>query len=80
MAGCYPHIARLPSGSETLGRNMVPSEELRSAIMSKVADLRDIPLAELSVLDFDLLGNAIGRVLQDSSADLTPVGAFQSRI
>jgi FXSXX-COOH protein len=59
---------------------MVPSEELRSAVMSSVADLRDIPLAELSALDLDLLGNAIGRVLQGSSSDLKPVAAFQSRI
>jgi hypothetical protein len=59
---------------------MVPTEEFRSAVMSSVADLRDIPLAELSALGLDLFGNAIGRVLQGSSADLTPVGAFQSRI
>jgi FXSXX-COOH protein len=59
---------------------MAPSEELRSAVLSSVADLRDIPLAELSALSSDMLGRALGRALPGVPADLAPVGAFQSSI
>jgi FXSXX-COOH protein len=59
---------------------MVPTEELRSAVLSSVADLRDIPLAELSALGSGMLGSAMGRALPGVAADLTPVAAFQSSI
>jgi FXSXX-COOH protein len=45
-----------------------------------MADLRDIPLAEMPALGLDVLGRTIGRVLPDPSTDLVPVAAFQSSI
>jgi FXSXX-COOH protein len=45
---------------------------------SFVADLRDVPLAEM--LGMDLLGRTIGRVLPRQSANRVPVAAFQSSI
>jgi FXSXX-COOH protein len=60
---------------------MVPTEELWSAaVPSSVPDLRDVPLAELSALGFDVLGSAIGRALPGGLANLAPVAAFQSSI
>lgn len=59
---------------------MVRNEELRSAVPTSVADLRDIPLAELSALGSHLLGSAIGRALPGDSADLVSAAAFQSSI
>ena len=59
---------------------MVRNEELRSAVPTSVADLRDIPLAEMSALGLDVLGSAIGRALPGDSANLVPVAAFQSSI
>jgi FXSXX-COOH protein len=59
---------------------MVPTEELRPAYASALADLRDIPLAEMSALGLDVLGRTIGRVLPDPSASAVPVAAFQSSI
>jgi len=64
---------------------MVPTEELRSAavpssIADLIADLRDIPLAEMSALGLDVLGSAIGRTLPGGPANLAPTAAFQSSI
>lgn len=60
---------------------MVPTEELRSAaVPSSIADLRDIPLTELSALGLDVLGSKIGRTLPGGSAYLAPSAAFQSSI
>jgi FXSXX-COOH protein len=59
---------------------MVPTEELRPAYTSAVADLRDIPLSELPALRLDVLGAAIGRVLPDPVAGTVRAGAFQSSI
>jgi FXSXX-COOH protein len=50
------------------------------ATASAVADLRDVPLAELPALGMDVLGRTIGRVLPDPSAGAVPVAAFQSSI
>jgi FXSXX-COOH protein len=60
---------------------MVPTEELRSAaVPSSMADLRDIPLAEMSALGLDVLGSVIGRALPGGPANLAPMAAFQSSI
>lgn len=67
----------MPSGG-TLG--LVITEALRPAYASSMADLRDIPLAEMPALGMDVLGRTIGRVLPDLSAGAVPVAAFQSSI
>lgn len=59
---------------------MVPTEELRLAYASAVADLRDIPLADMPALGLDVLGRTIGRVLPGPSVNPVPVAAFQSSI
>jgi FXSXX-COOH protein len=59
---------------------MVPTEELRPVYSSAMADLRDIPLAEMPALGLDVLGRTIGRVLPDPSTAPVPVAAFQSSI
>jgi FXSXX-COOH protein len=59
---------------------MVPTEESRPAYASTMADLRDIPLAEMPALGLDVLGRTIGRVLPAPSANPVPVAAFQSSI
>jgi FXSXX-COOH protein len=59
---------------------MVPTEELRPAYSSAMADLRDIPLAEMPALGLDVLGRTIGRALADPSARPVSVSAFQSSI
>lgn len=59
---------------------MVPTEELRPALASAVADLRDVPLTEMSALSLNLLERTIGRVLPVSSVKSVPVAAFQSSI
>jgi FXSXX-COOH protein len=50
------------------------------AFPSALADLRDVPLAEMAALGTGVLGRTIGRVLPDSSAEAVPVAAFQSSI
>jgi FXSXX-COOH protein len=45
-----------------------------------MADLRDIPLAEMPALGLDVLGRMIGRMLLDPSTNPLPVAAFQSSI
>lgn len=60
---------------------MVPTDEkLRPASSSVMADLRDIPLTEMSALSLDVLSRTIGRVLPASSAKPAPVAAFQSAL
>lgn len=59
---------------------MVPNEELRPAFSSAMADLRDIPLAEMPALGSNVLGRTIGRVLPDPSANPVQAAAFQSAI
>jgi FXSXX-COOH protein len=45
-----------------------------------MADLCDIPLAEMPALGSGALGGTIGRVLPGPSANSLPVAAFQSSI
>ncbi|HEY6493834.1 MAG TPA: FxSxx-COOH cyclophane-containing RiPP peptide [Trebonia sp.] len=58
---------------------MVPTEELRP-VTSSMADLRDVPLAEMPALGLDVLGRTIGRALPASSSKHLPKAAFQSSI
>jgi FXSXX-COOH protein len=59
---------------------MVPTEELRPAYSSAMADLRDIPLAEMPALGLDELERTIGRVLPGASPAPLSAGTFQSSI
>jgi FXSXX-COOH protein len=59
---------------------MILTEELRPAVSSDMADLRDIPLSELPALGADTLGRMIGRVLPVSSAPPMLTAAFQSAL
>ena len=59
---------------------MGPTEELPPPYASDMADLRDIPLAEMPALGLDVLGRTIGRVLPAPSTNSVPVAAFQSSI
>jgi len=59
---------------------MVPTEELPPTHASAMADVRNIPLAEMLALGLDVLGRTIDRVLADPSANSVPVAAFQSSI
>jgi hypothetical protein len=59
---------------------MVPTEELRPAFPSAMADLRDIPLAEMPALNLDLLGRALGRALPGPVVNQVPSARFQSSI
>jgi FXSXX-COOH protein len=51
-----------------------------TAVSSKLADLRDIPLAEMPTLRTAALDEALGRVMPDSQTDPVPVAAFNSAI
>ena len=59
---------------------MVPTEVLRPAFASTMADLRDVPLSEMSALSLNLLEQTIGRALPASSVKSAPLVAFQSSI
>lgn len=45
-----------------------------------MADLRDIPFAEMPALGLDVLGKTIGRALTGTSPAPLPAGTFQSSI
>jgi hypothetical protein len=59
---------------------MLTTEELRPAFPSAMADLRDIPLAEMPALGLNLLGKAVGHALPDPMTTSVPVAAFQSAL
>jgi FXSXX-COOH protein len=59
---------------------MIATDEVPSTLLSALVDLRNIPLAEVPALNASLLGQAIGRVVPDSSENPVPVAAFQSAI
>lgn len=59
---------------------MVPTEECKPALQSAMADLRDIPLAEMPALGLELLERTIGRALPNPMTNPVPVAAFQSSI
>jgi FXSXX-COOH protein len=59
---------------------MVLTDELRPLSLSGLADLRDVPLADMPALGLTVLGRTIDRALLDSPAKPRPVGTFQSSI
>lgn len=59
---------------------MITAEERPKAIPSKLADLSDIPLGEMSELNAGILGEAIKRILPESPSPSVPVAAFNSAI
>lgn len=59
---------------------MAPTEQLRPSVPSAMADLRDVPLAEMPALGLELLGRTVSRALPDPVATAVPVAAFQSSI
>jgi FXSXX-COOH protein len=60
------------------GDVMIPTEERPKSIPSALVDLKDLPLAKMPELNADILGEAIKRILPESSA--VPVAAFNSAI
>jgi len=60
------------------GDIVITAEERPKAIPSKLADLRDMPLGEMSELNAGILGEAIKRILPESPS--VPVAAFNSAI
>ena len=60
---------------------MLPTNaKLRPASSSVMADLRDIPLTEMSALSLDVLSRTIGRVRPATPAKPPRVAAFQSAL
>jgi FXSXX-COOH protein len=59
---------------------MVSTEDSRPAFASTMADLRDVPLTEMSALSLNLLERTIGRALPPASVKSVPLVAFQSSI
>ena len=59
---------------------MQTTEDTRMMVPSKLADLRDVPLAELPILSTVTLDEALGRVIPDPHAAAVPVAAFSSAI
>jgi len=56
-------------------------EDTRTAVPSKLADLRDVPLAEMPTLSRATLDEALGRVVPGpEQVAPVPVAAFQSAI
>jgi FXSXX-COOH protein len=59
---------------------MIPINEIRSAVPATLADLRDVPLADMPPLSESLLGSVIERAMLGSSVRPRPVAGFQSAI
>jgi hypothetical protein len=59
---------------------MQTTEDTRTMVPSKLADLRDVPLAELPILSMVTLDEALSRVIPDPQDAAAPVAAFQSAI
>jgi FXSXX-COOH protein len=56
-------------------------EDIRTAVPSKLADLRDVPLAEMPTLSRATLDETLGRVVRGpEQVAPVPVAAFQSAI
>jgi FXSXX-COOH protein len=49
-------------------------------LVSSLTDLRQVPLADISALDKDILDNAVRRLVPDRVARPVPVAAFNSAI
>lgn len=59
---------------------MQTTEDISTTVTSKLADLRDVPLAEMPNLSIVTLDEALGRVMPDPRAGALPAAAFQSAI
>jgi FXSXX-COOH protein len=59
---------------------MTVTDELRRAVPSELADLREVPLADVPDLDADTLESVLGRLLPEPAATPVPVAAFNSAI
>lgn len=59
---------------------MIATDEKRSEYPSELADLRQVPLADVQTLSDDVLDSALRRVVPNSLADQLPVAAFNSAI
>ena len=59
---------------------MQTTEDISTTVPSKLADLRNVPLAEMPNLSIVTLDEALGRVIPDPQADAMPAAAFQSAI
>jgi FXSXX-COOH protein len=55
-------------------------EDTSRTVPSKLANLRDVPLAELPAMNVATLDEALGRLIADPQAVAAPVAAFQSAI
>jgi hypothetical protein len=59
---------------------MQTTEDTRMMVPSKLADLRDVPLAEMPSLSMVTLDDALGRAVRDPRAAAVPAAAFSSAI
>ena len=66
--------------TEDISTTVPSTEDISTTVPSKLADLRDVPLAEMPNLSTVTLDEALGRVVPDPQADTLPAAAFQSAI
>jgi len=59
---------------------MQSTEDISITVPSKLADLRDVPLAEMPTLSMVTLDEVFGRIIPDPKASPTPGAAFNSAI
>jgi hypothetical protein len=59
---------------------MQTTQDISTTVPSKLADLHDVPLAEMPALSMVTLDDALGRVIPGPQAAAVPVMAFQSAI
>jgi hypothetical protein len=59
---------------------MQTTEVMKAPVPSKLADLRDVPLAEMATLSTVTFDEAHGRVIPNRQATLAPAAKFNSAI
>lgn len=59
---------------------MQTTEDISTTVSSELADLRDVPLAEMPALSMVTLHEALGRVIPVPQAAAMPAAVFQSAI
>jgi FXSXX-COOH protein len=74
------HRAGSGAYGEIGGHAMQTTEDTSRTVPSKLANLRDVPLAELPAMNMATLDEALGRLIADPQAVAAPVAAFQSAI
>jgi hypothetical protein len=60
--------------------SMQTTEDINTAVPSKLADLRDVPLAEMPTLSMVTLDEAFGCIISGPEASPVLVAAFNSAI